>query len=95
MIEALHRRRFAELARHSGACRWRVTGSIAALDVRAADGGYTSVASPWLKRFYLERGLLIRPLGNVVYLLPPYCISDEQLEQAYQGIADSLEEILN
>ena len=92
-MEALHRQRFAQLAEHSRAHRWRVTGSIAALEVRTADGGYGSAVGPRLKRFYLERGLLIRPLGNVVYLLPPYCINDAQLERAYAGIAASLEEI--
>ena len=92
-MEVLHRQRFAELAEHPRAHRWRVTGSIAALDVQASDGGYGSAVGPWLKQFYLERGLLIRPLGNVVYLMPPYCVDDEQLERAYRGIAKSLEEM--
>ena len=90
-METLHRQRFAELAQHPQAQHWRVTGSIAALDIAATDSGYGSAVGPWLKDFYRTRGLLLRPLGNVVYLLPPYCIDDAQLETAYQGIIASLE----
>jgi adenosylmethionine-8-amino-7-oxononanoate aminotransferase len=43
-----------------------------------------------MQRFFLQRGLLLRPLGDTVYLLPPYCITDAQLDQAYAGIAEGL-----
>jgi adenosylmethionine-8-amino-7-oxononanoate aminotransferase len=46
-----------------------------------------------LYRFFLEHGVLLRPLGNVVYVMPPYCISDEQLDQVYTVIRAALDTI--
>ena len=42
--------------------------------------------------FFIAHDILLRPLGNVVYILPPYCISSEQLEKVYETIL-KLEEI--
>ncbi len=55
----------------------RVCGTIVAME--AADNFD-------LRGYFLERGVLIRPLGNVLYLIPPYCITDEQLERIYEAI---------
>ena len=41
----------------------------------------------------LQRGVYLRPLGNVVYLLPPLCISDSQLERCYAAIASGLADV--
>jgi adenosylmethionine-8-amino-7-oxononanoate aminotransferase len=90
-IEAFHRRALAELATHPRVARSRVTGTIAAFDVVGADSGYTASIGPRLKARFLDAGLLIRPLGNVVYLLPPYCITDTELGRAYQGIRAALD----
>ena len=38
--------------------------------------------APRLMAFFRERGVLLRPLGNTVYVMPPYCVTDEQLEAA-------------
>ncbi|MGB0722847.1 MAG: adenosylmethionine--8-amino-7-oxononanoate transaminase [Gammaproteobacteria bacterium] len=92
-IEQRHRDAFAELVRHPRAGHWRVTGTIAALDITVTDGGYGSKAGPWLKQFFLDNGLLLRPLGNVLYMLPPYCTTDEQLDRGYEGIARALERL--
>ncbi|GFQ99998.1 adenosylmethionine-8-amino-7-oxononanoate aminotransferase [Trichonephila clavata] len=81
-IHSIHKK---ELANLSEACknveRARVTGTIAAFDVHDAQT---------LKIKFLEQGLLIRPLGNSVYLLPPYSISTFELEEAYNKIRDIL-----
>jgi len=34
--------------------------------------------------------VFIRPLGDVVYLMPPLCITDEELEKCYFGIEEGL-----
>ena len=39
-----------------------------------------------LYHFFLDRGILLRPLGNVLYLLPPYCIEEEELKTIYDQI---------
>ncbi|RWB28240.1 MAG: adenosylmethionine--8-amino-7-oxononanoate transaminase [Mesorhizobium sp.] len=66
----------------------RATGTIVALDLRASSAGYLAEIGPKLRAFFLERGLLVRPLGNVLYLLPPYCITGDELD----GLYDALEE---
>ena len=55
-----------------------------------ADPGYLSELRPKLYEFYLRRGVLLRPLGNVVYVLPPYAISYAELNFVYDIIEDSL-----
>ena len=89
-IEAWHRQGLAQLAGHPAVQHVRVTGTIAAFDVVTADAGYTSAVGAKLKAFFHERGLLLRPLGNVVYLLPPYCVTQDELVLAYQTIGEAL-----
>ena len=45
-------------------------------------GGYLDGIGPRLFTLLLDRGLLLRPLGNVVYFMPPYCITDDQVDWA-------------
>lgn len=69
----------------------RVTGTIAAMDiVNSQESGYLNKISLVIREKAIEKGLLLRPLGNVLYLMPPYCITDEELSMAYQGIGDIL-----
>lgn len=65
----------------------RRTGTIAAVDLKVRDAGYLSDIGPRLYRYFIGRGLLIRPLGNTVYVLPPYAISEDDLEEIYDAIA--------
>ena len=71
----------------------RVTGTILAFDVKTGYGEYfyTNPVKDILAQYYLEQGILLRPLGNVVYILPPYCIGKESLERVYEAILKSLE----
>ena len=55
-------------------------------DTRKSDG-YLDGIGPRLVRAFLDRGLLLRPLGNVVYFMPPYCITDEQVDWALEQIS--------
>lgn len=89
-IERWQRQGLATLAGHPLVQRVRVTGTIAAFDVVTADAGYTSAIGAQLKAFFHERGLLLRPLGNVVYVLPPYCVTEAELKQAYGIILEGL-----
>ncbi len=59
----------------------RTIGTIAAFDIKNAN-----YAMPSLKQKFLQQGILLMPLGNTVYLLPPYCISNQELELAYNKI---------
>ena len=89
-INQSHRAMMAELAARKDVTRLRLIGSILAFDVKDA-GGYQSEASRGLRDWYLAHGLNIRPVGQTVYLMPPYCITDEELARAYAGIAEGLD----
>ena len=58
------------------------------LDIVAKDAGYLADIGPRLYRGFLARGLLIRPLGNTIYLMPPYCSTADDLDLAYNAIDD-------
>ena len=69
----------------------RTAGTIAALDLRVGKAGYLAEIGPKLRAFFLERGLLVRPLGNVVYVLPPYCVTSDELDRLYVAVDEAAE----
>lgn len=71
----------------------RVLGSVFALDIRTNERGYLSDVAPFMSRELLRQGVLLRPIGNTVYILPPYCITNEQLERIYDSIWQSLDRL--
>ncbi|NUL19267.1 adenosylmethionine--8-amino-7-oxononanoate transaminase [Agrobacterium tumefaciens] len=78
-------RRFADDRRFTGI---RQMGTIAALDLVVPAGGYLAEAGPRMRQLFRERGFVIRPLGNVLYLMPPYCSTGEDLTSAFDAIDD-------
>lgn len=78
--------RLASLASHPAFANPRQIGTIMAIDLVAADAGYLSDLAPRLRAFFLERGLLLRPLGNTIYLMPPYCIDAQQLDAVFAAL---------
>ena len=74
---------FAGDARFSGLRR---IGTVTALDLKVADPGYLAGLGPRLTAFFQDRGLLLRPLGNTVYVLPPYCVTAADLDLVYAEI---------
>ena len=82
------------LSKHPLVKKIRVRGTIAAFDIQAkGPTGYLNTAGQKLKKAAIKRGVFLRPLGNVVYLLPPLCINDSQLEQCYVAIENGLNEL--
>jgi adenosylmethionine-8-amino-7-oxononanoate aminotransferase len=69
----------------------RQTGTILALDVRAAEAGYLSAVAPKLYRYFVASGVLVRPIGQSIYVLPPYCTSREDLEFIVSRIEGALD----
>ena len=87
-----HQPRLERLAGHPKVQRPRLCGTIAAFDlVTESTQGYLNPAGKILRSLVRKHGVLIRPLGDVVYLLPPLCISDAQLDQCYEGIEIGLD----
>jgi adenosylmethionine-8-amino-7-oxononanoate aminotransferase len=69
----------------------RQCGTILAIEwITGTATSYFNDIQAFLYDFFLERNVLIRPLGNIIYLVPPYCISAEDLEYTYQRILDAL-----
>jgi adenosylmethionine---8-amino-7-oxononanoate aminotransferase len=92
-IASVHRERLAALAPHPAVGDCRQLGTIAAVEIAAADPGYTSSLGPRLYRFFLEKGILLRPLGNVIYIVPPYVIPPADLHRVWDAIAAALETV--
>jgi len=89
-IESVHLARLPEFATHPCVADVRHIGTVAAIELKVPDAGYLSSLRPRLYDFFLKRGVLLRPLGNVVYILPPYVVSAEQLNFVYDVIRESL-----
>jgi len=68
----------------------RRTGTVAALDLKVADPGYLADAGPGLTAHFLSHGVLLRPLGNTIYVLPPYCITGAELDMIYDAIVECI-----
>ena len=67
----------------------RHLGTITALDLKVSDPGYLANVALQLSRFFQDRGLLLRPLGNTIYLLPPYCVTAAELDLVYDAIGEA------
>ena len=69
----------------------RIKGTILAIEIQTTEGtSYFNNIRDIAYQFFIEKGILIRPLGNVIYLLPPYCISEEDLIYIYGCIEEFL-----
>jgi adenosylmethionine-8-amino-7-oxononanoate aminotransferase len=97
-IEAIVRReaawleRLARLADVSGA---RQLGTIVALDVSASSGvHYLSQIGLDLRRFFTAADVLIRPLGNTIYLMPPYSIGEADLDRLFEVIGQAITDVV-
>jgi adenosylmethionine---8-amino-7-oxononanoate aminotransferase len=91
-INARHREFLTELQARPDVTRPRVLGTILAFDVKNM-GVYQSAESRALRAWYLKHGLNIRPLGSTLYLMPPYCITGDELTRAYAGLLEGLDSL--
>jgi adenosylmethionine-8-amino-7-oxononanoate aminotransferase len=71
----------------------RQKATILAIELKAAETGYASSIRAKLYDHFINKGVLLRPLGNVLYVLPPYCITDDELQKVYKSIESALEMI--
>ena len=93
-IARIHSERLALLREMHQVGDTRQIGTMAALELRVDDPGYLSPLRPRLYNFFLERGVLLRPLGNVVYVLPPYVIEPDELHRVHDVIVEAIETLL-
>jgi len=95
MINSLHESFRARVQAHSKVKEARCLGTILAVELRSYDE--TSYANDLRKKiypFFLERDILLRPLGNVIYLLPPYVIQESELDRIYSTIEEFLDTLI-
>jgi adenosylmethionine-8-amino-7-oxononanoate aminotransferase len=92
-LESLHREFLPEIANDARFANVRQTGTIVAMDVRTTHGGYLASVGPQLRRAFRAAGVLLRPLGNTIYILSPYCVSREDLAVIYGAIREAVREI--
>jgi adenosylmethionine-8-amino-7-oxononanoate aminotransferase len=93
-IAKIHAERLAQLRGLHQVGETRQIGTVGAMELRAEDAGYLSAMRPKLYQFFLERGVLLRPLGNVVYVLPPYVITPDELHRVYDVMVEAMQTLL-
>jgi adenosylmethionine---8-amino-7-oxononanoate aminotransferase len=72
----------------------RVMGAVGVLELEVgAESGYTYPGNKILKKKFIEKGVVLRPLGNVIYITPPYGISEDSLKKIFRVIRETLAEI--
>lgn len=91
-IELSHQTFAEKIKSHNNITDIRIQGTIIAIELNTGgETSYTNEQRDHLYRFFIERKILLRPLGNIIYLLPPYCISAEDLQYIYNSIEELLE----
>jgi len=92
-IAARHEAMHQQWANHPKVKQVRRCGTIIALELNTGETHYNNNLRDFIYRFFIERKILMRPLGNIIYILPPYCITDDQLDIIYTNINALLEQI--
>ena len=93
-VEAQHELFFERIKNHPKVRTLRQTGTIIAIEWETGnDTSYLSVLRDQLYIYFLNKGIILRPLGNIIYILPPYVISNDDLAYIYATIEQALEEI--
>lgn len=93
-IETQHRLFYEEIKNHPKVKSIRQTGTIIALEWQTgSDTSYLNGLRDQLYNYFLHKGIILRPLGNIIYILPPYVISTADLTYIYQSIKQALTEI--
>lgn len=71
----------------------RQTGTIIAIEIKTDTPSYHNNMRDVIYRFFLERKIIMRPLGNIIYILPPYCITGDELSYIYGCVKELLQEL--
>ncbi len=92
-IESVHRDRLFQLKGEPRVADIRMAGTIAAVELETRDAGYLSDMRAELYDFFISRNVLLRPLGNVIYIAPPYVMSADQLHYTYDVIVEAIRKL--
>lgn len=93
-INRRHNEFVKKIENHPKVATSRVLGVIFALEIKTtSEASYYGTLRNQLYDFFIENGIILRPVGNIVYVLPPYIIGDDQLSIIYETIESALEKI--
>ncbi len=93
-MEQWHSEFMRELSSHPLVQNPRIKGTIAAFTIgTGGDESYLHSVTDIIKKRSVEKGVLIRPLGNVLYYMPPYCTTKQQLAEMYNKTQELLDEL--
>lgn len=82
------------IEKHPKVTATRVLGVIFALEIQTQEQeAYYGTMRNILYNFFIDNGIILRPIGNIVYILPPYIITEEQLQRIYTVVEEALEMI--
>ena len=91
-IEQQHQAFAEAIKEHKAVFEVRCLGTILAIELKTpSESGYLNPIAPQLSKFFLERNIYLRPLGNVVYFTPPYIINEDELRIVYSAILECFE----
>jgi len=93
MIGKQHKIFMQQLAAHRYVKNLRSIGTIMAFEIEQGMDGYMNTISARVTQKALEQAVYLRPLGNTLYLMPPYCITREELQKVYEVVANILESV--
>jgi adenosylmethionine-8-amino-7-oxononanoate aminotransferase len=90
-ITQQHQQFFQKIKTHEALVEARQLGTILAFEIKTKERThYLNSLAEYSSEFFMSRGIILRPLGNIVYVLPPYCISNEDLQYIYETIESFL-----
>lgn len=72
----------------------RSKGTILALEINTEEHThYLNNSSESIASYFLNKGIIVRPLGNILYIIPPYCITETEIKQVYEVMEQFLEQL--
>ncbi len=97
-IHRIHKRHLefqSSIKNKKGIKDCRVKGTILAVEIETETAGYLNPLRDRLYQFFIDKKIFLRPLGNIVYVMPPYCISNEDLASIYEVITEAIDSELD
>lgn len=91
-INQMHANFDARMKKHPKVSNSRYTGVIYALDLAVSMERYGKLRDILYEKF-MDKGVFLRPLGNTIYILPPYIITNDQLNKVYRSIEEVIDSL--
>lgn len=96
-IQRIHQKHLAfqkRISLHSRVKSVRVLGIILALELKTENNeSYYGTLRNRLYDFFIKQGVILRPVGSIIYILPPYVMTNEQLDRVYTVIEQAVETV--